>query len=129
MKAFVAGACVAVGLVGCVARPPPELEALQSSSVCEVDSDCCLVVDSCSVADFAVDRTQVAEAREIASLEIPYEACARTFADPQRLTPTCQDGSCVVVDASLSGDDGEEKSDEQIALEACRNPAITVDVD
>jgi hypothetical protein len=125
MKSFVAVACVAVGVVGCVARPPPELEALQASSVCEVDRDCCLVVDDCSVADFAVDRTQVAEARAIAALEVPFEACARTFADPQHLTPTCQDGRCVVVEGAQTD---SAKSDEQIALEACTNPTA-IDTD
>ncbi len=125
MKSFIAVACVAVGVVGCVAQPPSELEALQASSVCERDSDCCLVVDRCSVVDFAVDRTQVVEAREIASLEIPFESCARTFADPQYLTPTCQDGSCVVVEGVQTD---SEKSDEQIALEACKNPTA-IDTD
>lgn len=92
---------------------------MQASSVCEVDRDCCLVFDDCSVSDFAVDRTQVTEARAIASLEIPYEYCARTFANPQNLTPTCQDGGCVVVEGVQTD---SEKSEEQIALEACTNP-------
>jgi hypothetical protein len=96
MRLFVAAVGVfAASLAAC--SPTAALADLADGTICALDSDCCMAVDSCNGRAFAVDFNHATEASALTlSARSQASACVRCVVQP--LQPVCIEQHCALVD-------------------------------
>jgi hypothetical protein len=91
----VVGGALVAAVAAC--SPTAALANLADGTVCTLDSDCCMAVDTCSGAAFAVDFNHANEASALTiSAGNQTSGCVRCVVQP--LQPVCIDQHCALVD-------------------------------
>lgn len=118
---FVVVSALAAFGAGCGDIPTLELlDLAQDGNFCEVDADCCVIVDECRAEAFIVTADEFEDAKDIKSRR-NQEGCAGCTVPT--VAVTCERGACVgkAFDPTLVGYDDEQ------ALDSCGPRAMNTD--